>query len=144
MKVEDYIKQHKHVNYCEALIFPNGDIIDARPSHVEALIKEVTHDYSLSREQLAEMMPNNASPLHWIIDRYNYGCIWYNSAIVSVDYTEAILNTIQKLIDANILQNVFRIDETDEYKRCKILNAKELDEASLFALQKQTFFLRKN
>lgn len=144
MKVEEYIKQHTDINYCEALIFPNGDIIDARPSHIETLIKQIICDFSLSREQLAEMIPNNASPLHWIIDRYNYGCIWYNSAIVSVDYTEAVLNTIQKLIDANILQNTVRIEVTDEYKRCKILSAEIIDEASLFTLKRRTIFLYKN
>jgi hypothetical protein len=144
MKVEDYIKQHNHIAYCEALIFPNGEIIDARPSHTEALIKEVIHSYSLSREQLSEMIPDNASPLHWIIDKFNYGCIWYNSAIVSVDHTETILNTIQKLINANVLQNVFRVEETDEYRRCKILSAEEFDEALLFALERHTFFLQKN
>lgn len=144
MKAEEYIKQHNHVGYCEALVFPNGDIIDAVPSHTEALIKQAMCGYSLSRKELADMMPGNASPLHWIIDRYNYGCIWYNSAIVSVDHTEAMLDTIQKLIDANILQSVYRVEETDEYKRCKILSAEEFNEASLFALERHTFFLQKN
>ena len=144
MKVEEYIKQHNHVAYCEAIIFPNGDIIDAIPSHTEALIKQVMRDFSLCREQLAEMIPNNASPLSWIVDRYNYGCIWYNSAIVSVDCTKEILNTIQELINANILQDIVRIEETDEYKRCKILSAKCFDKALLFALKRRTIFLHKN
>ena len=144
MKVEEYIKQHTSINYCEALIFPNGDIINATPSHIEALIKQVTYDYSLRRDKLVEMIPCDASPLHWIIDRYNYGCIWYNSAIVSIDHTKAILNTIQKLIDVNILHNTVQIEETDEYKRCKILSTKNFNEASLFALKRQIIFLHKN
>ena len=144
MKVEEYIKQHNHTAYCEAIIFPNGEIIDARPSHTEALIRQVMCDYSLCREEIAKMMPDNASPLHWIIDKFNYGCVWYNSAIVSVNHTEAILNTIQELINADILQNVIRLDKTDEYKRCEILSSKEINEELLLSLERQTIFLCKN
>jgi hypothetical protein len=144
MNVKDYIKQHNHIAYCEALIFPNGEIIDARPSHVEALIRQTICDHSLTREQISEMMPNNASPLHWLIDRYNYGCVWYDSAIVSVDCTEAVLNTIQELINAGVLRNVVQINTTDEYKRCEILSSKNFDKAKLLNLKRMTVFMYKN
>lgn len=144
MKVKEYIEQHNYISYCEAIIFPNGEVIDARPSHTEALIKQVMCDYSLCRKELAKMIPDNASPLHWMIDKFNYGCIWYDSAIVSVSCTEAILNTIQELINADVLRNVIQVYKTDEYRRCEILSKKEIDKASLLKLDRQTIFLHKN
>lgn len=33
LSVMEYIKQHDDKRYCESLVFPNGKIMDAIPSH---------------------------------------------------------------------------------------------------------------
>lgn len=40
--VDDYIKQHNHICYCECFILSDGRIVEARPSH------QITH-YSIAK-----------------------------------------------------------------------------------------------
>lgn len=74
INIEDFIKEHKHICYCEAIIYPDGDITYAVPSHQQALIK-IT---GKTMEELWNIAPLTASPNEWLIDYTKCIAVWYN------------------------------------------------------------------
>lgn len=106
MKVEDYIKQHKHICYCEAIVMDNGDIDDAVPSHIEALIKLT----GLGRDKVWELMPITASPIEWLMNYTNTVCLWYQGYMKTGNLTVEQLRTINMLSEKKIIKkNVLSI-----------------------------------
>ena len=103
MNVLDYIKQHNHINYCEALIYPDGTIEDARPSHTEALIR-ATHE---NRDIICEKMPISASPAQWLVDYTGCVAVWYDFAYLPESLNDSQIQTIMELVEAKILSNCF-------------------------------------
>jgi hypothetical protein len=117
MNVKDYIKQHDHYNYCEAIIFPNGDIEDARPSHVYKLMA-VTN---LPKDIVNRIMPEYVSPLHWLLGYTKCISVWFDFFIYD-SITEEQRNTLQELVNHEILKNNIIGNRTDEYSRCVLLD----------------------
>ena len=117
MNVQEYIKQHKHKNYCEAIIYPDGTIEDAERGHVYKLIDAS----GLGKDIIDKMMPMFASPIHWMICYTKCISIWYEFYI----YHE-ITNEQQKTIDELKIHDIIRHDSTgeftDEYNVCERLN----------------------
>lgn len=73
INIDKFIKEHKHLYYCEAIIYPNGDITYAVPSHQEALISITGKD----RSYLMDIMPISAAPTQWLIDYTGCISVWY-------------------------------------------------------------------
>ncbi len=117
MNVKDYIKQNSSIRYCEAIIYPNGDIEDAVPSHIYKLIS-ITNK---SKEEIDKMMPNNAAPLEWLLGYTNCIAVWYNFFKYD-SITEEQLNTIQELVNHDILNSLIVGARTDEFTRCDLLD----------------------
>lgn len=138
MNVKDYIKQQSSYDYCEAIIYPNGDIEDAIPGHVYKLMS-ITDK---TKEELNELIPNNAAPLEWLLGYTKCVSIWYDLFKYDSITTEQI-NTIQELVNHNILLNGIIGYYTDEFTRCDLLNKfhkgeieyNELPEKSLNKIQ---------
>ena len=103
MLVKDYIIQHNDIYYCEAIIYPDGTIEDARPSHIEALLKATNED----REIINEKMPIEASPAAWLVDYTGCIAIWYNDALLPESFNAKQASTISKLITNNIVKNPY-------------------------------------
>lgn len=74
MKKEDFVKNHTHINYCEAIIYPDGEIEYARPSHIYHLMKISGH----SRDELYEMMGPFEHPLEYMLNLTSCMCVWYD------------------------------------------------------------------
>ena len=117
MKVEDFIKQHDHHGYCEAIMLPNGDIEYAVNGHTNHLISLC----GKSKQEINTMMPDNASPLHWLVCYTKCISIWYNFFIYNT-ITDEQRKAIQTLVNHGILDNVIVGKYTDELERCEILN----------------------
>lgn len=98
MKVEQYIPLHntEYTGYCEALLFEDGEIKDAVPSHMEALINAVCEHDGITRDKLDSMIPASASVVHWIVEHSNIIAIWYNNAIVHT-ITNAQMDSLRLL-----------------------------------------------
>ena len=116
MNVNDFIKQHEYKNYCEAIVYPNGDIEYAEQGHVNKLI-EIT---GLPRCVINELMPNNASPLHWLTEYTKCIPLWEKFFIYS-SITYEQYDTIQQLVNHNIICDNATGLFTDEYTRCNLL-----------------------
>lgn len=103
--VDEYIAQHNHINYCEAIVFKNGDVMDVRPSHQETLVRLAARHYGVTRDELYSMIPIEASPLHWIVEDLGLVALWYDFAVVPYDMSDEQVATIKKLQECNILSD---------------------------------------
>ncbi len=103
MFVNDYIQQHDDICYCEAIIYPDGSIEDAQPSHVEKLISICEE----SRQEINNKMPFDASPLAWLVDYTKCVSLWYNSCYLPENLTNQQIATITELIKNNIISNQY-------------------------------------
>ena len=120
--LNEFIKEHLEVNqyknYCEAIIYEDGTIEYATPSHTEKLISVSTKRYGITRDQLFKLIPMWASPVHWLAEYNNTAIIWYDFAILSKDYTKKQISTIKALMRHKILNRVFDCSTTDEIETC--------------------------
>ena len=76
--IVSFIKNHKHICYCEAIIDKDGKIAYVRPSHVETLIRET----GKSRDEINNLMPLDAAPIKWLIDYTGCVSVWYDYFII--------------------------------------------------------------
>lgn len=117
MNVEEYIKQHNAINYCEAIIYPDGTIENAIPSHLEKLKKIANKP----KKVLNKMMPITASPIEWLIGYTKCIAVWWG--LFKYDsITSEQLNTIQQLVNHGVMAELSRGFETDEYSRCTLID----------------------
>lgn len=92
--IEQFIKEHVHINYCEALIDTTGMIWYATPSHFEALIQESGQ----TREWIDQEMPITASPLDWLVDYTRCVVVYTDFYKMPGAYTQAQQEAVIKLI----------------------------------------------
>ena len=103
MTVQEFIKQHNHVNYCEAIIFPDGTIEYANPSHIEKLIQITNED----RDDLSIKMPWDASPVPWLVDYTGCVALWYEFCYLPESFNIKQSFTISELLKADIIANPY-------------------------------------
>lgn len=105
-RVSDFISKHNHINYCEAIISPNGLIGYVYSSHVNSLIGET----GKTKSEIESMMDLSMTPIEWLC---NYtGCIsvWYNSVLIPSDgISLAQLSTLKSLINSKIVN--FKLED---------------------------------
>ena len=107
-KINDYIKGHDETGYCEALLFPDGRMLDARPSHTEAITREACKMFNVSREEIEKQIPIYAGVIHWLVEYSNIMVMWYNNAIAD-DITEEQIRSLELLQENRIIDNIFYI-----------------------------------
>ena len=117
MKLSHFIAQHKHKNYCEIVISPDGDIEYAIPSHLYKLITLSKE----SKDKLDKMMPNRAVPLNWLCEHTKYAVCWYNYFILPKDYTNIQVSIIKTLSNTGIMSNDINGIITMEKSLCESL-----------------------
>ena len=89
MTAKEYVKQHKHIYYCEAIIYPDGSIEDAVPSHSEKLYSVAMSMLGVSRSELYTRMPMIASPVHWCVGATKCIAVWYECGVCENIVTDA-------------------------------------------------------
>ena len=102
-KVEEFIKNHTHINYCEAIIHPTGEVEYIKPNHVQTLIRA----YGKPEEVVWKEMPITEAPIIWLAEKTNYIPVWTNGYIISNNQkpTEEQLNSLCSLIEAKLVAN---------------------------------------
>lgn len=118
MKIEQFITQHEHKQYCEIVIAPNGDIEYAIPSHLYKLIR-ITEE---SKDDIDKKMSYRAAPLEWLIEYTGYGVAWYDNFIVPYGYTDEQIHSIQMLINNGIMSPIVTGKVTQEKTTCELLD----------------------
>lgn len=95
------IQKHKETYhyYFEALIFPDGHVEYAVPSHQELLIKKGCEKYNLSREKLMKFIPDCES----LINDLSVIFCWYDAIRTPRSITREQIETLYELIDNEIM-----------------------------------------
>ena len=99
MTCQEFIAQHEYKNYCEIVISPTGDVEYAIPSHLYKLMA-IT---GKSKEEIRQLMPMRASPIHWLIEYTGYGVCWYSSFLLPIGYSKRQIAVIRRLMRAGIM-----------------------------------------
>lgn len=127
--IEDYLMIHtreEYSNYCEAIIFPDGKIMDAIPCHLDALVKASKE----SKEAINLKMPMAAAPLDWLVDYTECVAIWYN-IMVYHEITKEQLKTIHILLDNRIISSNGTCKWTNELHHCEKIKRLEAGDDSI-------------
>ena len=100
--VDDFIKNHNHINYCEAIIYRDGRIAYVKPSHVETLIRAT----GLTHSQIYNEIPIFENVLHWLLDKTGCICVWYGGYVAPRNrkLTLAQHISLEKLSKSNIVE----------------------------------------
>lgn len=77
LEVEDFIKQHNHIQYCEAILYPDGTISYVKPSHTETLIRAT----GMTHKEVYEEMPITAHVISWLLDKTRCVAIYYDGYV---------------------------------------------------------------
>ena len=96
MSVDDYVKNHTHKNYCEAIIRDNGMIEDAQPSHEIALLLA----YPLMTED------ELCLSLYNIVEYTGYIRVYYDVLHMPTCITKEQYNTIIRLIESGCISSI--------------------------------------
>ena len=77
LEVEDFIKQHTHYYYCEAILYPDGTISYVKPSHTETLIRAT----GMTHKEIYEEMPITTNVISWLLDKTRCVAIYYDGYV---------------------------------------------------------------
>lgn len=99
--VIDFIANHHHIRYCEAVIDKNGLIEYAVPSHLFKLVAVSGKTY----DEINEMMPLDASPIHWMVNYTGYISVWTKGYINPASPTLEQFKTLVALVEADLVEN---------------------------------------
>lgn len=105
----------KWINYCEIVIYPDGNIELARPSHTETLFRYYENKYHLSRAEINREIPEWCSPLHYIIEKENLVSVWYEFVICSEAITAEQERTLEILKEYKLIKTGYIKDYSHEY-----------------------------
>ena len=101
LHIDDFIKNHKHINSCEAVIYRDGTIAYVTPSHTETLIRAT----GLTHSQIYNEMPIWENALQWLINKSGCIAVWYGDYIVPKNRKLTLEQhiTLKKLSNSNIV-----------------------------------------
>lgn len=99
--IDDFIKQHNHIRYCEVIIHRNGDIEDCRPNHIETLIRISDKD----RDEIYNSMTLQESPLHWLLKDTGCVSVWYSYQYSFGELSEQQQESLNKLVENRIIED---------------------------------------
>lgn len=96
MNANDFIKQHNHIEYCEAIIREDGMIENASPSHEIAIMLA----YPLMDEEDYYLFSYN------LIEFTGYISVYYDCINTPTYITKEQLNTLKLLIESGCVNKI--------------------------------------
>lgn len=110
-RTKEFIENYNHINYCEVIIYPDGTIEEARPSHTESLMRYM----ALPRDIIYEMIPISDSPISWLVRKSECVAVWYEHQLLPFEgITKAQGYVLKELATANKIKlnsSIVRIQE---------------------------------
>lgn len=97
--VETFIRNHKHINYCEIVMNKEGEVCYSKPSHINTLIRST----GKSEKEIYDIMPLDASPIDWLIEYTGYVAIYTNGIYLPNEVTEKQALALEKLFGENLV-----------------------------------------
>ena len=92
--INTFINFHKlhHINYCEVIIYPNGDIEYCIPSHQETLLRAC----KMNKDEFMKICINN-DVLIDLCNKSKCVAVWYNLYINPNEMTDEQFNSLISL-----------------------------------------------
>lgn len=103
------------IGYCEILIFPDGNISLARPSHTETVFSYYEKKNHVTRDEISKEIPEYCSPLHYIIEKENLVSVWYQFIICSENITPKQEKTLKFLVNHELISDKYVRTYSHEY-----------------------------
>lgn len=103
VNIDDFIKNHTYINYCEAILYPDGDITYAAPSHLNALIRITDR----TADDIYDEMPIYDSPIHWLMEYTGCISVWTDGVMFPKDITDQQVESLKKLKNEKLTQVKF-------------------------------------
>ncbi len=106
----------KYKNYCEIVIYANGYIDYAIPSHIAKLEmiwgvdEEDLFTRNGTRLDLLNTIPVSASPMHWLCEDTNTVSCWYNCVVFPYNYTEEQVRVVRELIQSGCIDSAIDVE----------------------------------
>lgn len=85
-------------NYCEVVIYEDGKIEYAVPSHQEKAISIYCKNHNISRKELWKLIPFTESPLHWICYYEGLVSVWYEMIVKPENITKEQKRSLARLV----------------------------------------------
>ena len=109
----DFIKSYDKINYCEGILYPDGTIEEAIPSHLIKLCE--IYDNTKGMKEIEKEIPIDVLPLDWLLCKCNCVAVYYRTIIINDHYQQLtreqknslrLLNA-QQVINIPNLEDIF-------------------------------------
>lgn len=83
-------------------------------------------------DELKEICPLRASPLHWLSEHLNIAVVWYEQVLFPIGYTKNHISTIQTLQQYNVLYSMLNVGVAFEKTHVNYLENCNIDELTTY------------
>lgn len=123
MKVIEFIHAHQEdeTDKCECIIYPDGSVDEALPSHINKLIEITGRDSSWLHAQMAKGM----EPLFWLVEFSGCLAVWQTRVVSPAKPAQVQLDALEELRDGALLAPRYLMEKADEQYVESVRAAKE-------------------
>lgn len=91
------------IDYCEVILWPDGKVEYAMPSHNEALIKAYANKHNIARDDVVEKFYNNFDCYEEMMRDTGIVQIWYDRLYNCTNLTHEQLDALGTLLEYNCI-----------------------------------------
>lgn len=101
ISIDNFIYNHDPDEswYSQVLIIENGNVLNAMPSHTEALIEL----YGKKRDVIYNEIPASDETIDYLLDKTKCLAVWYNCVIGYDSVSNSQIDSFKKLISSNVI-----------------------------------------
>lgn len=89
---EEFLKKYNHIAYFECIMYPDGTLEEARPSHIYKMCE--IYDKTKNIYEIEKNIPEHIAPIEWLLRECNCVALWYES--LAIDFRYQKLTEIQR------------------------------------------------
>lgn len=118
IEFEEFLAGYNHIYYFECIMFADGSLEAAIPSHVYKMCE--IYDNSKSIMDIEKAIPIHVAPIEWLLRECNCVALWYNNILIDFrfqEFTESQKKNIAKLIDRGYINVSLDIIESYEKRK---------------------------
>lgn len=112
--IDKFIEFHKshHIYYCEAIIYPNGDVEYCIPSHQETLLRVC----NMSKDEFGKRIFSCDEIMIELCNESKCIAIWYNLYVNPNEVTEEQYNSLKLLRDNDCINSNLFLNKDAGYQ----------------------------
>ena len=106
MTVDAFISQHRLIEFCEAIVYPDGTVQYAVPSHLEKLeriYQELCVDSDIIEAATMYGVYGEDAYLQWLVDQTKCVCVWYRHIVTPSEMNPIQRDSVERLSTHGII-----------------------------------------